>query len=230
MYRGDYYDFLGIKRNASTEEIKHAYRTLAKKYHPDTGSEKTDVAFKELRLIYLILIDPIQRKSYDYSTSHSRNRGEKTKDSGSSKTNTKADYNSTDERKNEVHEDFSKAIFVDGIEAEDSAGNRSYVKLGDYVYYPVSVKKRAFFFDRQVVDYYRVRVDKIYSRKRNSFKKIPLLVVIFGDVELIVFAKDFADYWLSERSLNKREKNNAIWSLVTGLTIIVIIFYILSIL
>lgn len=37
----DYYDTLGVKRNAGAEEVKRAYRKLARKYHPDVSKEKT---------------------------------------------------------------------------------------------------------------------------------------------------------------------------------------------
>lgn len=60
----DYYKTLGIEKNASDEEIKKAFRTLAHKYHPDkaTGDEQK---FKEINEAYQVLKDPQKRKQYD---------------------------------------------------------------------------------------------------------------------------------------------------------------------
>lgn len=62
----DYYEVLGIQKDAAEADIKKAYRTLAKKYHPDVNKEKgSDVKFKEVQEAYEVLSDPKKRASYD---------------------------------------------------------------------------------------------------------------------------------------------------------------------
>jgi molecular chaperone DnaJ len=63
----DYYDILGVSKDASQKEIKKAYRKLAKKYHPDMndGDDKSSEKFKKISEAYEILSDPDKRKRYD---------------------------------------------------------------------------------------------------------------------------------------------------------------------
>ena len=63
----DYYEVLGVDRNADDEALKKAYRKLAKKYHPDMnpGNEQAAEKFKEASEAYAILSDPQKRQQYD---------------------------------------------------------------------------------------------------------------------------------------------------------------------
>lgn len=63
----DYYDVLGLKKGATDDEIKSAFRKLAMKYHPDKnqGDKEAEEKFKELNEAYSILSDPDQKNKYD---------------------------------------------------------------------------------------------------------------------------------------------------------------------
>ena len=66
MAKRDYYEVLGIKKSASKDEIKSAYRKLAKKYHPDVNKEKdAEEKFKEVQEAYDVLYDDQKRATYD---------------------------------------------------------------------------------------------------------------------------------------------------------------------
>ncbi len=63
----DYYNLLGVSRNASADEIKKAYRGLALKYHPDrnSGDRAAEEKFKEINEAYAVLSDAEKRRQYD---------------------------------------------------------------------------------------------------------------------------------------------------------------------
>ncbi len=62
----DYYDILGVPRNASAQQIKKAFRQLAQRYHPDVSKEPdAEERFKEINTAYQVLSDPDRRSRYD---------------------------------------------------------------------------------------------------------------------------------------------------------------------
>ena len=72
----EYYRSLGVQPGATAEELKKAYRGLAKKYHPDLhpGDKEAEARFKEINEAYETLSDPQKRKEYDEKQRTTRTR------------------------------------------------------------------------------------------------------------------------------------------------------------
>jgi DnaJ-class molecular chaperone len=85
----DYYEVLGVSRNATDEEIRQAYRKLARTYHPDfnQGDKTSEEKFKELNEANEVLSDPEKRKKYDQLGANWKNGADFTPPPGWQKTN-----------------------------------------------------------------------------------------------------------------------------------------------
>ncbi|XP_043276399.1 protein tumorous imaginal discs, mitochondrial-like isoform X2 [Venturia canescens] len=77
MYKRNYYEILGVSKNASAKDIKKAYYQLAKKYHPDTNKTEANASkkFQEVSEAYEVLSDDTKRKEYDTWGSTSEQMG-----------------------------------------------------------------------------------------------------------------------------------------------------------
>ena len=71
----DYYDVLGVPADAGAEEIKRAYRQLARRYHPDISGDDRGAAFLEVAEAYDVLRDPLRRSRYDAGLAHALSPG-----------------------------------------------------------------------------------------------------------------------------------------------------------
>src|SRR3970040_500177 len=74
----DYYEILGVSRDARDEEIKKAYRKLARKYHPDLNpnNKQSEEKFKEVQEAYEVLSDAEKRRKYDQLGANWKNGAE----------------------------------------------------------------------------------------------------------------------------------------------------------
>jgi len=103
----DYYKILEVSRAANSDEIKKAYRKLAKKYHPDSnpGDKAAETKFKKISEAYETLSDENKKTDYDRKTGGSSNSDTYTQ----TNTQNKASSNSPHSRKNFDPKDFARS-------------------------------------------------------------------------------------------------------------------------
>ena len=108
----DYYQILGISKNASADEIKKAYRKLARKYHPDLnpGDKKAEVRFKEINEAQEVLSDPEKRAKYDRYGQYWQQVGQAGSSPGGSGAGVNVDFGDFDFSQYGNFEDFINEI------------------------------------------------------------------------------------------------------------------------
>ena len=124
MKTNDYYEILGVGRNASEEEIQRAYRKLARKYHPDVSKDKNaEKKFKEVNEAREVLKDPEKRKLYDTYGPDWQHLKDQTKyqyggaagnDSGSSGHSRSYHFSGNDFRGSAEFDDILESLFQKG--------------------------------------------------------------------------------------------------------------------
>jgi DnaJ-class molecular chaperone len=118
----DYYKMLDIKQTATLDEIKKAYRTLSKRYHPDVNKNGVE-QFKSINEANSVLSDPTKRKAYDaqynayFKTKNTQQAAPKSSKQPTSNTHSSAKPNSN------VHSSNSSTITVNGVKINVSGNN-----------------------------------------------------------------------------------------------------------
>lgn len=130
----DYYQTMGLKPEAKPEEIKRAYRKLARKYHPDVSHEAdAEAKFKELGEAYEVLKDPVKKQQYDQLRKQGWHAGE-----SFGAAHQDHFYQSKDENVSPFS-DFFDFIFGQGANKGYSPGFKTRKARGEDVYYLLEV-------------------------------------------------------------------------------------------
>ena len=218
----NYYDILSVAKTATQEEIKKAWRKKAFEFHPDRGG--SDKMMFKINWAYEQLSNPESRRNYDRSNTYQQQTNKERPHQQQKTNNTHAKK----EPREEAPENYDNAVFVDGIGSKDKSGSTTYVKRGDYVYYPAQFNNKFLFWQRKDIEYYRAVVTKVYSRKQNNFRVTPLFVVEVEGFQQIIFLNDYAKHWYSQKTFTYRERVKAIKALVIWAVSISILIYLIA--
>ncbi|CEK11455.1 DnaJ C-terminal domain-containing protein [Legionella hackeliae] len=115
----DYYQIMGLERNATPEDIKRAYRKLARKYHPDVSKEaNAEAKFKELGEAYEVLKDPEKKAKYDRYGQYWKEQEQRQNAQGGGQQHYSHHF---DEAEMSGFEDFLNSIFKDRFRQEQAS-------------------------------------------------------------------------------------------------------------
>jgi DnaJ-class molecular chaperone len=112
MHNKTFYELLGVNRNCTKHQLKRAYYSLAKQFHPDSGNVRNDQHFRTITNAYQVLSDPVQRAEYDSKTFHTfiRTSGFDTGSGTYNDTTAKSNYERTQwnfyEERTRMHNSF----------------------------------------------------------------------------------------------------------------------------
>ncbi|AOR23471.1 J domain-containing protein [Clostridium taeniosporum] len=122
----NYYKILGISENANKDEIKKAFRNLAKKYHPDKNKDNADAIemFQQINEAYEILSNELSREEYDKKLNQQNSNSENKNNSQKSQTKSKKNFNK-DDVLNDLNECFESFF---GFKANSNDVDASKIK------------------------------------------------------------------------------------------------------
>lgn len=129
----DYYQILGISKSASSDDIKQAYRKLARKYHPDLnpGDQKAEARFKEVNEAQEVLSDPDKRRKYDQYGQYWSQMGQQNSSSGSGNPGVNVDFGGFDFGQYGNFEDFINEMLGRGAGRSTRSYRTSTGGVGD---------------------------------------------------------------------------------------------------
>lgn len=190
-----YYDILGVSKEASSQEIKSAFRKLAHQYHPDKNidNKSADEKMKELNFIYSILSNPERRRAYD-DTIH---------------------INIWGEENSRPYANRWVDIFCDEIDVIDKTGKKTRIRVGENLYYPVEIDSSVVTWKYKKTEYVNVYIKKIFdpSKKQHfndvleyELQKEPLCLVHYANQDMIVYYDDFQRSCLSEEHYKRIDR------------------------
>jgi curved DNA-binding protein len=135
MQYKDYYAIMGLKRDAKPEEIKQAYRKLARKYHPDVSKEKdAEERFKEVNEAYEVLKDPEKRKQFDQLGANWREGQEFRPPPGWQQQQHNAQFDPNDFAAAGDFSDFFASLFGGGFQQRSHTRNAGFNQRGEDVH------------------------------------------------------------------------------------------------
>lgn len=143
MRARNFYQILGLKPDASPADIKHAYRRLARKYHPDVSDiSNAEEMFKTMGEAYAVLKDPKERAEYDRLLRQSRPKARSKKKAQNSSTVRRRRSTSKVERANEQYAAELNSTFNDSFgRAKRNHGSQGFDVEGKDVYAQVEINK-----------------------------------------------------------------------------------------